>query len=90
MVELKVTLPTTLHARPAAMLVAVAKRFAAQVQVGYNGIFVDVQSIMGLMALRAPAGASLTVLADGPEARQAAVAVAQRLQEPFSEQIARE
>lgn len=90
MVELKVTLPTTLHARPAAVVVSVARRFSAQVQVGYNGVFVNLQSIMGLMSLRAPAGAALVVQADGADAVQAAVAVAQQLQEPYGEQVTKE
>lgn len=57
-----------LHARPAALVAAAAGRHQATIRVGYQERFVDAKSILGLISLGAPAGASLTIQAEGNEA----------------------
>ena len=61
-----------LHARAAARFVHLASRFHAQVRVTRGSQTMDGKSIMGILLLAAPAGAALTVAAEG-EDEQAAV-----------------
>src|SRR5262245_45595427 len=62
-----------IHARPAAMFVKTANRFACDIFVEKDGERVNGKSIMGLMMLAAGPGSKLTVHADGKDA-QAAIA----------------
>lgn len=71
MVQAEVTLPVTLHARPAAQLVALTASHKATIRVGCQGRFVDAKSILGLLSLGAPAGTVLTVQAEGTDAAHA-------------------
>ncbi len=56
-----------LHARPAAEFVKAAAKHEARVRV--NGV--DAKSLLAIMALALPQGASVTVEADGPDAQDA-------------------
>ncbi len=60
-----------LHARPAALFVKAASRFAADITVKKGGNEVSGKSIMGLMTLEAGQGCSFTVSADGLDAEAA-------------------
>lgn len=60
-----------LHARPAAVFVQIAKRFASHVKVKKGRKIVDGKSIMGLLTLAANRGARIAILADGEDAEQA-------------------
>ncbi len=59
-----------IHARPAAMIVKIASRYQADVQVEKDGNSVSGKSIMGLMTLEASRGSRITVTARGPDADQ--------------------
>ncbi len=76
-VERAVTLPpdAALHARPAGALVREAARHAARVTLVAGGRQADARSILQVMALALPGGASLTVRAEGEDAEGAADAV---------------
>ena len=60
-----------LHARPAAIFVQVAKRFASHVKVKKGRKVVDGKSIMGLLTLAANRGARIAIVADGDDAESA-------------------
>ena len=60
-----------LHARPAALFVQLAQRFASRVTVKKGRKIVDGKSIMGLLTLAARQGARISIIADGPDAAEA-------------------
>ena len=69
--ELLVSNKLGLHARPAAMFVRVANRFACNIFVEKDGEKVNGKSIMGLMMLAAGPGSKLRLHAEGHDASQA-------------------
>jgi phosphocarrier protein FPr len=77
-IEVTLTDPLGLHARPAARVVRAARRFRANVTV--NGV--DAASINDLLALRARHGDRVRISARGPEAQQALDALAKALAPP--------
>ncbi len=60
-----------LHARPAAVFVEAARRFASRVTVKKGRTIVDGKSIMGLLTLAARKGSRLSVTTNGPDATAA-------------------
>ena len=60
-----------LHARPAALFVQAAKKFASRVTVKKGRKIVDGKSIMGLLTLAAGRGARIAIIAEGPDAADA-------------------
>ncbi|HDR06226.1 MAG TPA: HPr family phosphocarrier protein [Candidatus Coatesbacteria bacterium] len=73
-IEIVVTNKLGLHARPAAIFVRVAQKFAAEVFVsrrGGDGSWVNAKSVMGVMSLGAAPGSVLLVRAVGPDAKRA-------------------
>ncbi|MES2712400.1 MAG: HPr family phosphocarrier protein [Pseudomonadota bacterium] len=74
-----------LHARAAAKLVTLAERFACSLTIHANGQSVPACSIMGLMMLGAGKGASVTIEAEGWDAREAMEAVAGLIEAGFHE-----
>jgi len=69
--ELKILNKLGLHARPAALFVKAASRFASDITVGKGGNEVSGKSIMGLMTLEAGMGCVLKITADGADAETA-------------------
>lgn len=74
-----------LHARAAAKLVTLAERYACSLTIHANGQSVPACSIMGLMMLGAGKGASVTIEAEGWDAREAMEAVAGLIEAGFHE-----
>ena len=74
-----------LHARPAAIFVQTAKRFAAKITVKKGRKIVDGKSIMGLLTLTAHQGARIAIVADGPDAEQAVDALVELVTKPLAE-----
>lgn len=66
--ELTVSNKMGIHARPAAMIVRVANKYEAELQVEKDGEAVNGKSIMGLMMLAAGSGSKLTLTASGDDA----------------------
>ena len=60
-----------LHARPAALFVQIAKRYACRVTVKKGRKIVDGKSIMGLLTLAAGRGSRISIVTDGPDAAEA-------------------
>ena len=65
-----------LHARPAARIVRLASSFDSEIEICKDGVGVNGKSIMGVMMLAAECGSSITIRANGPDAEQAAEALA--------------
>lgn len=66
-----ITSPEGLHARPCTLLVSAVTPFSSDVQISYNERSVNLKSIMGVMALGIPSGASVTISAQGGDAEAA-------------------
>ncbi len=75
-----------IHARPAAMFVKTANRFACQVLVEKDGETVNGKSIMGLMMLAAGPGTQLVIHADGEDASKAVYEIEALLKRKFDEE----
>lgn len=74
-----------LHARPAAMFVQLASRFASRVIVRRGRKNVDGKSIMGLLTLAAKPGSRISLVVDGPDAREALDQLSRLVTEPLPE-----
>ncbi|NTV75272.1 MAG: HPr family phosphocarrier protein, partial [Holophaga sp.] len=68
--------PAGLHARPAALLAAEAKRFGAAVRLVKGGTEVNAKSVVAILGLGARGGDALRVRATGAGAAEAAAALA--------------
>ena len=75
-----------LHARPAARIVRLASTFNSEIEICKDGVGVNGKSIMGVMMLAAECGSSITIKAQGPDAEQAAAALAALVASGFDEQ----
>ena len=85
-VDLIVTNKMGIHARPAAMIVRVANKYAAEVTVEKDGEQVNGKSIMGLMMLAAGPGSKVTVHAQGHDASQALTELETLINRKFEEE----
>ena len=74
-----------IHARPAALFVKTAAKFASDIRVEKDGETIDGKSIMGLMMLAAGEGSELTVTAQGRDAEAAIQALEQLFRQKFNE-----
>lgn len=75
-----------LHARAAAKFVDAASRFHSNIEIVRGEETVDGKSILGLLTLAAPRGASLRLLAEGPDEGQALEALTRLIAERFGEE----
>jgi len=75
-----------IHARPAALFVKMANRFACDIFVEKDGEKVNGKSIMGLMMLAAGPGSKLTVHAEGADAAKALAEVEALIKRKFDEE----
>lgn len=83
--ELTVQNKLGIHARPAAMFVKTASRFACEIMVEKDGETVNGKSIMGLMMLAAGPGSTLTLHANGADAQAAISEIEELLKRKFDE-----
>ena len=74
-----------IHARPAALFVKTANRFAAEIFVEKDGEKINGKSIMGLMMLAAGPGSKLILYVRGDDAQQAIVELEALVQRKFDE-----
>ena len=70
---------TGLHARPAAVVAAAARRFAADVRLVKDGREANARSVVSIMALEVAGGDTVTVVARGEDGREAVAAIEQVL-----------
>lgn len=74
-----------IHARPAALLVKTATRFACEIWLEKNGVKVNAKSIMGLLTLEGNHGAKMKIHATGADAAAALAALAELFEKKFFE-----
>lgn len=83
--KVKLTNPLGFHARAAARFVALASRFASKITVRFGDKEMEGKSILGLLLLAAPFGATLEISASGDDARQAVKALVELVASGFGE-----
>ena len=64
-----------IHARPAGIVVAEAKKYASAITIENKGKKADLKRIFGVMGLCVKCGESIVVVAEGPDEEAAAAAV---------------
>ncbi len=74
-----------MHARPAALFIKTASRFAAEIELEKDGTKVSGRSIMGLLTLELYQGSKVRVHATGPDAEAALAAIAELVERKFDE-----
>jgi phosphocarrier protein HPr len=75
-----------IHARPAAMFVKTANRFASEIFVEKDGEKINGKSIMGLMMLALGPGSKLTLHVRGADAQAAIAEIEALVQRKFDEE----
>ncbi|MCZ0754353.1 HPr family phosphocarrier protein [Anoxybacillus sp. J5B_2022] len=78
--QVEVLLKTGLQARPAALFVQEANRFSSDIYLEKDGKKVNAKSIMGLMSLAISSGSVITLIADGPDEKEALEALTKYVQ----------
>jgi phosphotransferase system HPr (HPr) family protein len=73
--NLLITNPTGLHARPATQLVALSKKYQADIVIECEGITVNPKNIFSVLKGKMKQGKTISVGADGPDAREAVNAI---------------
>ena len=76
-----------LHARAAARFVHVASRFKSHIHVSRDNQVIDGKSIMGILLLAAPCGASITISANGPDEHDAIAELCKLVENGFGENV---
>jgi phosphoenolpyruvate-protein phosphotransferase len=76
---------TGLHARPAATLATLAKRFHSQIHLVYRGKTADAKSLVSLLQLGAPGDVQVEVVANGPDETAALESLRQAISEGLGE-----
>jgi len=84
--ELTITNKLGIHARPAAMFVKIANRFAGDIFVEKDGEKINGKSIMGLMMLAAGPGSKLTLHVKGADAQNAIAEIEALFKRKFDEE----
>ena len=84
--ELTISNKLGIHARPAAVFVKTANRFASEILVEKDGENINGKSIMGLMMLAAGPGSKLTLHVRGDDASQAIAELEALVQRKFDEE----
>ena len=88
--RVNVTNAVGLHARPAAVFVSEAGRFASQVRVrnvSRNTPWVDAKSILSVLTLGVEPQHEIEIMADGPDDTRAAEALQQLIASDFAGKI---
>jgi phosphocarrier protein len=83
--ELTIANKLGIHARPAALFVKTANRFACEIFVEKDGEKINGKSIMGLMMLAAGPGSKLTLHVKGADASQAITELEALVKRKFDE-----
>jgi len=84
--EVTVTNKLGVHARPAALFVRIANKYASDITVEKDGEQVNGKSIMGLMMLAAGQGSKLILIAEGSDAEAAVRELEALFQRKFDEE----
>ena len=73
--------PVGLHARPATYLVNQANKFQSDIKIIYGGKDMNLKSIMGVMALGVPTKATVEIIAEGDDEKEAITTIAKVIKE---------
>lgn len=84
--ELLVSNKVGIHARPAAMFVKIASRYACDIFLEKDGEKINGKSIMGLLMLAAGPGSKLTLQVSGKDAAMAVAEIEDLFQRKFDEE----
>ena len=84
--ELVVSNKVGIHARPAAMFVKIASRYACDIFLEKDGERINGKSIMGLLMLAAGPGSKLTLQVSGKDAAMAVVEIEDLFRRKFDEE----
>lgn len=76
---------TGLHARPASLFVKEASKFSSEVKVIKNGKEYNAKSIMGLLSMGAGKGDTISIQAQGNDAKKAVQTLIQLVNDNFYE-----
>ncbi|MBU7595074.1 HPr family phosphocarrier protein [Metabacillus halosaccharovorans] len=79
--QVEVNLKTGLQARPAALFVQEANRFASDIFLEKDGKKVNAKSIMGLMSLAVSSGTEINLIAEGSDEQEAVEALEKFVQQ---------
>ncbi len=82
----KITNRAGIHARPAALIVQTASRFACKLWLEKGGDKINAKSIMGIITLGASYGTPIRILADGSDEEDAATAIEHLFESRFEEE----
>ena len=88
MVEKIVTIKNRagIHARPAALLVETANRFAASIFLEKDGEQINGKSIMGILTLAATYNTPIKIIADGSDEEEAVQTIGRLFENKFEEE----
>jgi phosphotransferase system HPr (HPr) family protein len=67
--------PTGLHARPATQLVALSRKYQADITIECEGIEVNPKNIFSVLKGKMKQGKTISIGADGPDAQEAVSAI---------------
>jgi len=89
MVEREVTVRNRagLHTRPASMLVSTASQFDSEVFLRRDNYEINGKSVIGVMTLAAEQGATLELIVEGEDEKEAADAIAELFEDGFGEEL---
>lgn len=73
------------HARPAALIATRARHFKSAISIGHKTRVVDAKSLLGVMLLGAPCGATMTISAEGEDESLALAELCGLFDEGFGE-----
>ncbi len=87
MTEIDVTIKNRagIHARPAALIVQTASKFASRIWLEKNGDRINAKSIMGIITLGASFGTPIRIIAEGADEEAAAGAIQSLFESKFEE-----
>ena len=83
--KLKVKNRLGLHARAAALLVQTVSRYEAGVTIAKDSQAVDGRSIIGILTLGAAKGSTISIIADGTDAKKSMHAIEEIFEKRFHE-----
>ncbi|MBN1662172.1 MAG: HPr family phosphocarrier protein [Deltaproteobacteria bacterium] len=75
-----------LHARPAAKLVEISKRYRSHVYFERDGREVNGRSLLGILTLACPQGSRITIRAEGDDAHDVLESLGRLIAEKFGEE----
>lgn len=75
-----------IHARPASMFVQEAMKFTSAVQIKARDKVADAKSILMIMGMGLSRGTEITIMADGPDEKEAVEALQKLVASKFGEE----